>query len=121
MQRRRLLPSNWSSRMYLFPSRVIPFSSQPVGSVLGVSTLPVLGKGGGGKLFCNRQPAEDMELVSWSTDEEDRLNLSRSVWVVETTLLGFSSKDIGDGDAAGEEAPDDGLGAGEDTGVMITL
>ncbi len=62
-----------------------------------------------------------MELVSWSTDEEDRLNLSRSVWVLETTLPGLSSKDIGDGDAAGEEAPDDGLTAGEDTGVMITL
>ena len=62
-----------------------------------------------------------MELVSWNTDEEDRLNLSRSVWVVETTLPVFSSKDIGDSDAAGEGAPGDGLAAGEDTGVMITL
>ena len=43
----------------LLASRVIPFSSQPVGSVLGVSTRPMLGTGGGGKLFCKMQPTED--------------------------------------------------------------
>lgn len=103
MQRLRLLPSSWSSKMYLFPSRVIPFSSQPVGSVLGVRTRQMLGTGG--RLVAKLQP-------EWSNCWP---KLLRSGCVAEGPL---GSKDTGE--AAGE-ATEAGVAGGEETGVMMTL